>query len=127
MLLLLNILQENRRAYKEEKNNMFLKIIIPIVLLLIFLSFYKLISWQLKKQLNEAEKIIKECKTEEERQKSLAMLKKKNIKRSLASYLLFMVCLSIILFFVLLIIAKSHAPKHVLRAGYDKACETLIS
>lgn len=106
---------------------MLLRIIILVVLLLIFLSFYKIISWQLKKQLNEAEKIIKECKTEEECQKSLAMLKKKNIKRSLASYLLFMVCLSIILFFVLLIIAKAHAPKHVPHAGYDKACETLIS
>lgn len=73
-----------------------LRIIILIVIILISLSVYKLISWQLKKQLLEAERISKESKTEEERTNALRELKRKNIVKSIISYFVFILGLSIL-------------------------------
>lgn len=85
---------------------MVVRIIILIFVILLSLSIYKIISSYVKKQLRESERIISECKTEEERQSTLNMLKKKNMKRAMLSYLLFVVCLSVIAFVISLVVAK---------------------
>lgn len=68
-----------------------IKIIIFLFVFIIAFFVYKFISYQLRKTTEESRRIIEECKTEEERIKELNILKKKNIKRSILYYFLFMV------------------------------------
>ena len=86
---------------------MWIKLIIFFVIFIIAFFVNKVISYQLKKSTEESRRIIKECKTEEERVKELNILKKRNIKRSILYYFLFMVVCTFICFLMLLILRKS--------------------
>lgn len=68
---------------------MILRLIILIVL--ISLSVYKLVSWQLKKARHESERIINEYKTDEERTTALKELKRKNFGKAVISYFAFII------------------------------------
>lgn len=75
-----------------------------LVGILITFIIYKLISHQLEKRKEESIRIINECKTENEKKDKLNALKRKNIKRSILHYFVFMIVLILICFLLLLII-----------------------
>ena len=90
-----------------------MKIIFIFLIIFVFLvgfAVYKFISKELKKSLESQQKILEECKTEEERKEALRNLKRKNIKKSIIFYFALLIGLPIICFlFLILLRAIPHA------------------
>lgn len=87
-----------------------MKIVIELILLavVILVGFvvYKLISREMKKSLETQTKILQECKTEEERNAALKLLKRKNSKKVIISSLCFFIGLPIVVLLLMLLIRK---------------------
>ena len=84
-----------------------MKIIFIFLVIFVFLVgyvVYKFISKELKKSLGNQQKIMEECKTEEERKEALRILKKKNIKKSIIFYFALLIGLPIICFLFLILL-----------------------
>ena len=85
-----------------------MKTVIELVLLavIVLLAFvvYKVISREMKKSLEVQIKILNECKTEEEREAALKLLKRKNIKKVIIASLCFFIGLSIVVFLLMILI-----------------------
>ena len=87
-----------------------MKIVIELILLavivLVGFAVYKLISREMKKSLEVQTKILNECKTEEERNAALILLKRKNIKKVIISSLCFFIGLPIVILLLMLLIRR---------------------
>ncbi len=79
-------------------------LILGLVCLLVFVVVYKFIRWELNKSSEAAKEIMNKYETEEEREKALKMLRRKNMRKAGFVYLIFMIGLPLIAFFVLLMI-----------------------
>lgn len=66
-----------------------IELILFAVIVLVGFVVYKLISREMKKSLEAQTKVLNECKTEEEREAALKLLKRKNIKKSNYQFSLF--------------------------------------
>ena len=84
-----------------------MKIIFIFLIIFVFLlsfTVYKYISKELKKTSKTQQKIMKECKTEDERKEALRNLKRKNIKKSLIFYFALLIGLPVICFLLLILL-----------------------
>ena len=86
------------------------KIFILLFALIVCFVAYKLFSRQIKKSSEIQKKIMDEYETEEEREKALKILKRKNVKKAIVIYLLFLIALPAIFFpFMLLVKMIPHS------------------
>ena len=65
---------------------MLIRVLVTVFVIVIALIVYKVITLMMKKATDESSRILKECKSEEERQIALKNLQKKNIKKCLIFY-----------------------------------------
>lgn len=86
------------------KSRILFYLIIGLFVFFVGFIVYKWISIELKKSLKNQEKIINECKTEEERINSLKRLKKHNIRKAVLIYLSILIVLTMICFAFLFIV-----------------------
>ena len=79
-------------------------ILIFVFILAVGFTVYKIVSSMLKKASEESSEILKECKTEEDRQIELKNLQKKNIRKALLFYLIMMIVIIVLGFSLLLLL-----------------------
>ena len=83
---------------------MVIRFLVFIFIILIAFAIYKFISWQLKKAQKETTDILKECKSEEERTIALKNIKRKNVKRGIIIYVLFLIGIPLICFSIMFVL-----------------------
>lgn len=81
-----------------------IELILFAVIVLVGFTVYKLISREMKKSLEVQTRILQECKTEEEREAALQLLKRKNIKKSVMIYLCIFIGMPIVIFLLMLLV-----------------------
>ena len=83
---------------------MLIRVLVTVFVIAIALIVYKVITLMMKKATDESSRILKECKSEEERQIALKNLQKKNIKKCLIFYPIVMGGIVFVTFLVMLIL-----------------------
>ncbi len=83
-----------------------IELILLAVIILVGFTVYKLISREMKKSLEVQTKILNECKTKEERNAALKLLKRKNIKKVIISSLCIFIVLPIVILLLMLLIRR---------------------